>query len=106
MYVCGRGTAGHGTILPAIYEWHRQGWRGDLVIAGTRAAGVDLLRSKIRELNAMYQVELEPRCLPESGDDPRAFAAAIAVTGRPGCAIVAVPDHLHTEVARATIGAG
>ena len=24
LYVCGKGTEGFGTILPAIYEWKRQ----------------------------------------------------------------------------------
>ena len=24
LYVCGRGTEGHGTVLPAIFEWKRE----------------------------------------------------------------------------------
>jgi len=106
MYVCGRGTPGFGTILPAVYEWHRRGWRGALYVAGTRTEGARVLREKVEGLNVLYGATLQPIYLPDSQDDARAFETAINVAPRPACAVIAVPDHLHTSVARQTIGAG
>lgn len=106
MYVCGRGTTGYGTVLPAIYEWHRQGWRGELYIAGTRTAGIAVLRDKVRGLNVLYGVDIRPRYFPESTDDAHAYRTALAAMPKPACAIVAVPDHLHCEVTRDTVKDG
>ena len=40
MYVCGRGTDGYGTILPAVYEWRQHGMLGDVYIAGSHYGGI------------------------------------------------------------------
>ena len=79
MYVCGRGTPGFGTILPAVYEWHRRGWRGALYVAGTRTEGARMLREKVEGLNVLYGATLQPIYLPDSQDDAHAFEAAIEV---------------------------
>ena len=105
-YVSGRGTTGHGTILPAIYEWRRQGWHGELCIAGSRTAGVAALKEKVHELNALYGADFHLSYFPERHDDPLAYAKAVDAVGRPACAIVAVPDHVHSEVTHATIAGG
>jgi predicted dehydrogenase len=105
-YVSGRGTLGYGTILPAIYEWRRKGWNGQLSIAGSRTAGLDALTGKVRELNALYGADLQPKYFPESHDDDHAYEKAVDAVPRPACAIVAVPDHLHSQVTRATIAGG
>ena len=54
MYVCGRGTDGYGTILPAIYEWARSGQQGDIYIAGAHPNGIMAVREKVKELNRLF----------------------------------------------------
>ena len=105
MYVCGRGTDGYGTILPAIYEWARCGCLGDIYIVGTHIDGINTVKGKVEKLNKLFGFDIEPKCFPESGVcDPEVYKVAIREIPRPACAIVAVPDHLHREIAGDTVG--
>lgn len=100
MYVCGRGTSGYGTILPAIYEWKRSGLAGDLYIAGTQPEGIRIIREKAEELNKLYGFSVNINYYPKNGmHDPGAYKKAINDIPRPACAVVVVPDHLHRAVA-------
>ena len=100
MYVCGRGTDGYGTILPAIYEWARCGNLGDIYIAGTRSEGIKAVKKKVEKLNGLFGFDIVPKYFPESSaDDPEAYKAAIREISKPACAIVAVPDNLHRDIA-------
>ena len=60
----------------------------------------------MRELNGLYGADLQPRYFPESHDDDHAYAKAVDGVRRPACAIVAVPDHLHSRVTHAMIAGG
>ena len=105
MYVCGRGTDGYGTILPAIYEWARCGCLGDIYIVGTHIDGINTVKGKVEKLNKLFGFDIEPKYFPESGVcDPEVYKVAIRESPRPACAIVAVPDHLHREIAGDTVG--
>ncbi len=100
MYVCGRGTDGYGTILPAIYEWARCGSLGDIYIAGTRSEGIKAVKRKVKKLNGLFGFDIVPKYFPESStDDPEAYKAAICEIPKPACAIVVVPDNLHRDIA-------
>ena len=100
MYVCGRGTDGYGTILPAIYEWARCGSLGDIYIAGTRSEGIKAVKRKVKKLNGLFGFDIVPKYFPESStDDPEAYKAAIWEIPKPACAIVVVPDNLHRDIA-------
>src|SRR3990167_6117055 len=88
MYVCGRGTDGYGTILPAIYEWARCGSLGDIYIAGTRSDGIKAVKKKVEKLNGLFGFDIVPKYFPESNaDDPEAYKAAIWEISKPACAI-------------------
>ena len=106
MYVCGRGTEGFGTVLPAAFEAYRAGLCGRLTVAGNSAAGVGEARERAARLARLMGVSPEIRFLPGSGDDPESWKAALAETSRPAAAVVSVPDHLHHRVAMAMIEAG
>ena len=108
MYVCGRGTDGYGTILPAIYEWKRKYQeKGDIYIAGSQSDGIKVLNGKINELDKHFGFDIKPRCFPEKEVvDLEAYIRAIREITKPACAIVAVPDNLHKKVARCTIENG
>ena len=106
MYVCGRQTEGFGTIAPAILEWSKTGKLGEVSIIGRSAKGVREARAKIDELKRMFGVNLPIRYFPQTGTDPVCYKRIVRDIGKPACAIVAVPDILHKEVAMASIGEG
>ena len=107
MYVCGRGTDGYGTILPAIYEWNRSFNQGDIYITGAHNNGVNALKNKVEELNSLYGFNLTPKYFPEeNGYNPTAYLDAIHAIPKPACAIVVVPDNLHRKIAGDCIANG
>jgi D-galacturonate reductase len=104
MYVCGRGTDGHGTILPAIYEWARCGSLGDIYIAGAHSDGIKTVKRRVDELNKLFGFDIEPKYFPHSDTcDPEAYKVAIREIPGPACAIVVVPDNLHRDIAGDTV---
>jgi len=107
MYVCGRGTNGYGTILPAIYEWERLNKSGNLYIAGTSQKGITILKQKIKGLNDLYGFDIDPSCFPSKNVcDSKAYMDAIRKIPKPACAIIVVPDDYHSKVAGDVIGNG
>lgn len=100
MYVCGKGTEGYGTILPAIYEWKRREKLGSVYIAGTKSHSINTLSEKNKGLKRLYGFEIDFKYYPDSGvQDPEAYRKAIKDIPRPACAIVVVPDFLHRKIA-------
>jgi len=106
MYVCGRGTNGYGTVLPAIYEWKKRSTIGDVFIAGTSPEGIKIVKEKVVELNRMFGFEIKPKYFPENNHNPESYKDAIREISKPACAIVVVPDNLHRKVAGETIENG
>lgn len=106
MYVCGRGTDGYGTILPAIYEWKRRNAFGDVFIAGTNPEGIKVVKEKVAELNRLFGFEINPKYFPENKQNPEAYIDAINEIPKPAFAIVVVPDNLHRKVAGEAIENG
>ncbi len=100
MYVCGRGTDGYGTILPAVYEWKRSGLAGDIYVAGTRPDGIRAVGEKAAALDKLYGFAIDINYYPKNEiNDPEAYKKAINDIPKPACAIVVVPDDLHRTVA-------
>jgi len=109
MYVCGRGTSGYGTVLPALCEWRRRGLPlGEVFLAATRPEGISDARKRLDELNDMMGTDLAVRTFPEEGKaaDSEWYLRAIGEIPKPLCAIVVVPDHLHRKVAGDCLKAG
>lgn len=108
MYVSGRGTQGHGTILPALCEWKRKGLPlGEVYFASTRPESVAEARDKLSQLNRLMGTNLLVRFFPEGTEsDTTCYNKALQEIPRPACAIVVVPDHLHGKVAGDCIKAG
>lgn len=104
MYVCGRGTNGMGTILPAAYEWFRAGNSGTIHVCGTNPQGIVDLKERTGRLNAIYGFAPDIKYYPD-GDtiDAESYLRALKNIRKPACAIIAVPDHLHREVATAVL---
>ena len=108
MYACGKGTEGYGTIMPAICEWKKKNDTGDVYLAGRDPESIKAAKNKVSELERNMNVKLSVRYFPEKGRgrDPKCFKKAIRSIPKPACAIVAVPDNLHREIAGAAIEGG
>lgn len=106
MYVCGRGTGNHGTIMPAIIEWEKAADAGEIIIAGRSAAGIRAAKAKIGELIGLTGSDIGIKYVPAGGDDPKGYLKAIDMVEKPACAIIATPDNLHRQMAAAAINAG
>ncbi|MFA5316406.1 MAG: Gfo/Idh/MocA family oxidoreductase [Dehalococcoidales bacterium] len=106
MYVCGRGTSGDGTIMPAIFEWGRTGDIGEVFVAGRSASGAREAKEKINALGRKMGISMPVSFYPRGNDDAKAYLKAIKDIPRPACALVATPDRLHKRAAEAAIKAG
>jgi len=106
MYVCGRGTDGFGTVLPAAFEAARAGLCGRITVAGHSAAGVARMKERAAKLAGIMGVAPDISFLPESGDDPESWKKALYASSRPAAAIISIPDHLHHQVALEMVRAG
>jgi D-galacturonate reductase len=101
MYSVGRGTNGFGTILPAINEWKRSGGAvGKVIFASTSGTSSEIVIKKSSKLREQTGVALDVDAEPSSGIDQYAYKEIIAKILKPALAIIAVPDHLHYEVAK------
>ncbi|MFA4884221.1 MAG: Gfo/Idh/MocA family oxidoreductase [Candidatus Margulisiibacteriota bacterium] len=99
MYVCGRGTTGYGTILPALFQAQKDGWELEVKVAATSAGSVKALRAKLAALRKIFGFGLDVECFPKGKSrDPQAYQQPLKDGWWPDCAIVSVPDHLHFAI--------
>ncbi|MEL0114693.1 MAG: Gfo/Idh/MocA family oxidoreductase [Gammaproteobacteria bacterium] len=100
LYVCGKGTNGFGTILPAIFEWERDNNKiANLFCVSTSNLSAKQLLKKGKELTSKTGVKINIKAYPQSNKkNPQSYKEVIKKLKKPACAIVAVPDHLHYEV--------
>lgn len=99
MYVCGKGTEGYGTILPAAFEACRAGLVGTIHIVATSAESAASARDKAQALEKILGLGPNLCLYPKSGENRFAYRQALAATsGRPRAAIVSVPDQLHFKI--------
>ena len=108
LYVCGKGTEGFGTILPAIYEWKRQTKnKGEVHCVSTSFASAKELLKKSENLTIKTGVNFDIFAYPETDvKDNLHYRKILERISKPSCAIIAVPDHLHYEVAKDCLDAG
>ena len=108
LYVCGKGTSGHGTILPAIFEWKRNNKNlGEVQFVSTSVESAKELSKKAGDLVKKTGVKIKLKTYPQSGSkDNLAYRKVLNKIKPPACAIVAVPDHLHYQVAKDCLEAG
>lgn len=108
LYVCGKGTSGYGTILPAIFEWKRCTQnKGEVYCVSTSSNSVQELSKKADDLIIKTGVNIEIKTYPDSElHDRFAYQKALKEIKKPACAIIAVPDHLHCQIATDCLDAG
>jgi len=98
MYVCGRGTEGFGTVLPALFEGYHQGLVARVHVAAASATTAREVAERAERLNGLFQGGPLVETFPREGDDPEAYLAAWDALPPPRCCVVSVPDHLHFPV--------
>ncbi len=107
MYVCGRGVDGYGTVVPAICEWKKKNQLNSIYIVGTASKNIKLSKLKVDELQCNMNIKLSVRYFPEGAQaNPKCYKEAIHSIPKPACAIIAVPDNLHKEIAISAIQEG
>ena len=102
MYVCGRGTEGFGTILPAILEYIRFGNEvTEVYMVGTDRNHSLEAQKKAGELMQQTGVSVKLSVYPSAVEkDSTAYKKVLDMISGPGCAIVCVPDHLHFQITK------
>lgn len=102
LYVCGKGTSGYGTILPAIFEWKRHNNNlGDVYCVSTSLKSSKELLQKVEGLKEKTGIKVDVKTYPENDlKNHDAYKEVLKNSKNPGCAIIAVPDHLHHKIAK------
>ncbi len=106
MYVCGKGTAGYGTLLPTLAQDQSEGKIGVIHVAATTSASVALASRKLTQINKRLGISADVRFWPKKGKNPFAYRQVLSRLNGVGCAVVSVPDHLHARIAGDLIQAG
>ena len=108
LYVCGKGTSGFGTILPAIFEWKRYNEDiGDIHCVSTSAKSSKELLQKVKGLAIKTGIKVNVKTYPENDSkNENAYKQVLNNSKRLACAIIAVPDHLHYQIAKDCLEAG
>ena len=107
-YVSGRGTNGYGTIFPAIIEYIRNGGAIDEVhMIGTNRKHSLEAMDKINELTQLTGVNINLTIYPnKDGENKSIYKNVLNKIDNATCAIIAVPDHLHFQIAQDCLKAG
>jgi D-galacturonate reductase len=106
MYVCGRGTGGPGTVLPAVAQFAAGGGLGELFIAGRSRESLRVLEEKAVALRQATSLPLSFRSFGAGEGKEEPWRRALAELPDPGAVIVVTPDHLHHAMALDAIRAG
>tara|TARA_Y100001935_G_C17290398_1_gene502965 strand:- start:832 stop:2019 length:1188 start_codon:yes stop_codon:yes gene_type:complete len=108
LYVCGKGTSGYGTILPAVFEFKREYTNlGNVYCVSTSSNSAKEVASKVRDLEKKTGLSIQFNSFPKTGSqDSLAYRKVINDIKKPACAIIAVPDHLHFQVGKDCLDAG
>ena len=101
MYVSGRGTDGYGTILPAISAFQKKSINSlaKVHVVGTNVERAQEAKAKADQLTKLTGIPLPLEIYPRGQDSTESYLKILDQVGLPGCAIVAVPDHLHCKIA-------
>ena len=79
MYVCGRGTEGFGTVLPALYQVKKDYDLIDHVsVCATSKKSINELLLKKTILDKKFNLNLSIDCWPKNGKNSQSYLDAIS----------------------------
>jgi len=109
MYVAGRGTAGFGTILPAVFDWIKKSSHLDVRVscAATSINSINEFSKKAEALSLLTGVSVNISTYPtKEVVDINSYKEALLNIEQPAAAIIVVPDHLHHQITMDCLNAG
>ena len=108
LYVCGKGTRGFGTILPAIFESKRYNENiGAIHCISTSISSSNEFLDKSQKLKKKTGIDIEVNAYPKSKNAINfSYKDVLRDIAKPACAIVCVPDHLHHQVTKDCLESG
>jgi len=104
MYVAGRGTKGVGTVLPSLYNLYTYGVIDQVHIVATSPASAEDAQQRAEQLSRLMHIKVPLHVAPRK-EDPQAYQQLLKQHSF-DCAIIVVPDHLHSPIACDVIQAG
>ena len=105
MYVCGKNTDSFGTILPALNEMFIENKVQDIYVTATSSKSIDKLYKKVEGIKKLTKSSLNIIGLPKNGDNASSYLDSLEMF-KPDCAIIAVPDQYHFDIASRLIERG
>ena len=108
LYVCGKGTKGFGTILPAIFESKRNNKNiGAIHCVSTSISSSIEFLDKAEKLKKKTGVDIEVSAYPRNDSEANfSYKDLLRDIEKPACAIVSIPDHLHHKVTKDCLESG
>jgi len=107
MYVSGVGTEGYGTILPAINTFQKESNSiTNAYVVGTNVQRTQKAKIKSKKLSELTNIKVPINFFPDENDSQNTYQQILEKVELPGCAIIAIPDHLHFDVAYACLEKG
>ena len=108
LYVCGKGTKGFGTILPAIFESKRNNKNiGAIHCVSTSISSSIEFLDKAEKLRKKTGVDIEVSAHPRNDSEANfSYKDVLRDIEKPACAIVSIPDHLHHKVTKDCLESG
>ena len=92
VYVCGRGTDGYGTILPAVMQCHKTGIIDTVLVANKSNDSLLIFKDKVNDLEKNLAIDFAYQAYPDSPiPDPDAYKQAIQDLPDPGAVIIVTP---------------
>lgn len=93
-----------GVILPTILHLRMLGFVGKICVCGQNGNKFKAVRDKIAKWTTSPGIDVSFESYPPNGEiDCKAYIQALDNTPSPKAAIIAVPDHLHTEMIMACV---
>ena len=108
LYVCGKGTKGFGTILPAIFESKRNNKNIGAIhcVSTSTSSSIEFL-DKAEKLRKKTGVDIEVSAHPRNDSEANfSYKDVLRDIEKPACAIVCIPDHLHHKVTKDCLESG
>lgn len=106
MYVCGRGTNGFGTILPAILCSSNLDRISSVHMVGSNPTSIKEAKDKVADLQKELGTQKEVQFTPTEEIDREAYLKVAKEMQGEKLAIISTPDHLHFEMAKNLIELG
>lgn len=98
MYVCGKGSDGYGTLLPAAFEAWREGDIEKIHVVANSRGGATLAQEKCEALKK--KMALNPEVSFSSQEEsPQAHLQCLKAHPNTRLALISTPDREHSEIA-------